>query len=509
MLLHQQFIKIARANRKKLAFIDRSTGRRLTYGRCLTASLILADKLGRYRDDYIGVMLPTSAGCALTVLATVLIGKVPVMINYSTGAETNARYAQQRCRFQTIVTSRVLLEKIDCPLIEGMVLIEDLLNSVSLIEKIGAIIKSLLPSRMIMHIVHSGKCDDTVVVLFTSGSEKSPKGVELTHRNISTNALSAIKLFNLESDDIVLAILPLFHVFGYMTNLWLPLIVGMTIVSYANPLEFKNVARIIREEKPTLLVGTPFFLSGYLKQSKQGDFSSLNAVIVGADKLPAWLSKAYKEIHSVDLYEGYGTTETSPVISGNHPAAYRPGSVGQPFPDVQVRIVDIVSGKDLPAGSEGKLLVKGDLVMKGYFDDVEETAIRIENGWYETGDMALIDDDGYIWHRGRLKRFVKIGGEMISLVRVESELEKLLPADVECCVVELPDARKGAVIVVAINKEIDQKIMAVNLAGVLPSLAVPKKYVILEALPKMGSGKIDFRKTTMLVQQKLGNQVNT
>jgi acyl-[acyl-carrier-protein]-phospholipid O-acyltransferase/long-chain-fatty-acid--[acyl-carrier-protein] ligase len=508
MLLHQQFVRIAKAHKKKLAFIDRSTGRRLTYGRSLVAALILSRKLRRYRDTYIGIMVPTSAGCALAILATLFAGKVPVMINYSTGAETNARFAQQRCGFRRIITSRALLEKINCQKVDGMVFLEDILGAVSIVDKVAAASRAAMPTAVLLKSVYGGVEDDTAVILFTSGSEKMPKGVELSHRNIASNVTTAAERFELGSDDVMMSVLPLFHVFGQSINLWLPLVLGMTNVTYGNPLEFKNVARIIKEEQPTMLVGTPFFLAGYLKQSGTGYFSSLRLVVAGADKVPDWLRSAFSEQQDIQLLEGYGATETSPVISVNIPGENRPGSVGRPLPGVQVRIVGVDSGAELPIGREGKILVKGDLVMKGYFDDLEETSLRVEDGWYETGDMGLIDEDGYLWHKGRLKRFVKIGGEMVSLVLVESVLESLLPEGVECCVVEIPDARKGANLAVAVSGKVDEKHLIAALAKQLPPVAVPRKFVVLEELPKMGSGKVDFRSTTVMVQEILSGNTS-
>jgi acyl-[acyl-carrier-protein]-phospholipid O-acyltransferase/long-chain-fatty-acid--[acyl-carrier-protein] ligase len=508
MLLHQQFIKVAKANRNKLAFIDRSTGRRLTYGRSLIAALILSRKLRRYRDTYIGVMVPTSAGCALTILAALFAGKVPVMINYSTGAETNARFAQQRCGFRRIITSRALLEKIGCQKVDGMVFLEEILEKVGTIDKLAAAARAAMPAPLLQKSIFGGVEDDSAVILFTSGSEKMPKGVELSHRNIASNVTTAAERFQLGSEDVMMSVLPLFHVFGQSINLWLPLVLGMTNVTYGNPLEFKNVARIIKEEQPTMLVGTPFFLAGYLKQSGTGDFSSLRLVVAGADKVPDWLRSAFQEQQGIQLLEGYGATETSPVISVNLPEENRPGSVGRPLPGVQVRIVGVDTGDEMPVGSEGKILVKGDLVMKGYFDDLEETSLHIKDGWYETGDMGLIDEDGYLWHKGRLKRFVKIGGEMVSLVLVESVLESLLPDGVECCVVEIPDARKGANLAVAVSASVDQKKLISDLAKKLPPVAVPRRFVELDELPKMGSGKIDFRSTTVMVQEQLAENAS-
>jgi acyl-[acyl-carrier-protein]-phospholipid O-acyltransferase/long-chain-fatty-acid--[acyl-carrier-protein] ligase len=503
MLLHQEFIKFARQYPGKLAIIDRTTEKKVTYAKALIASLILAGKFRRIHDGFIGIMIPTSAGCMLSVLGVLMAGKVPVMINYSTGAANNAEYAQKKCGFKTIITSKALLEKIGCRLVSGMVFIEDIMEEIGAIDKVQALIKSRLPLGLLLKSVHQGDLDDNVVILFTSGSEKDPKAVQLTHRNIGSNVNDIGKILFVSSADIMLANLPLFHVFGFNIDFWLPLLNGMTIVSYANPLDFKKICTIIREEKVSLMVGTPSFFAGYLRQSDPGDFSSLRVAVAGADKTPDFLRKGFMEKHGFELCEGYGATETSPVVSANVPGANKPGSIGKLLPSVRVKIVDINSGDELPSGSEGKILVKGDLVMKGYFDDIEETSLRIKDGWYETGDMGIMDEEGYLWHCGRLKRFVKIGGEMVSLVRIETVLLSLLPAGDDCCVVEVPDSLKGARIIAALNKPVNEKKLLKAMAGELPNIALPKQFVVLADFPKMGSGKIDFRTITELVRQQL------
>ncbi|MFQ5994315.1 MAG: AMP-binding protein [Acidiferrobacterales bacterium] len=503
MLLHHEFVKIAKTKGQKLAFIDRSTNRRISYSRALLGAMILARRIRRYPDGYIGIMVPNSAGCALSILATLMAGKIPVMINYSTGAEQNARYAQSKCGFKTIITAHALLNKIECATIDGMVFLENIMREIGLLEKLAALIKTHLPTGALLRTLREGRANDTIVILFTSGSEQEPKAVELTHCNIGSNVNAARQVFDFHEDDIVLAVLPLFHVFGLTTNLWLPLILGLTIVTYGNPLEFKTVSRIIVEEKPTILIATPYFLMGYLKQSAAAEFASLRVVVAGADKTPDWLRAAYEEQHGVCVFEGYGATETSPVISVNLPGANRPGSVGKPLPGVQVKIVDINEGQALSRGEEGKILVKGDLVMKGYLGDIEETVLRIEDGWYETGDMGVLDQEGYLWHRGRLKRFIKVGGEMVSLVAVENILQQILPDDVESCVVEVPDSKKGASIAVALTRDVDQRQTLGALRRRLPAIALPRHFVVFEELPKMGSGKIDFRQTAVLVMERL------
>jgi acyl-[acyl-carrier-protein]-phospholipid O-acyltransferase/long-chain-fatty-acid--[acyl-carrier-protein] ligase len=503
MLLHQEFIKIAKQYPGKLAIIDRTTDKKVTYSKALIASLILAGKFRKYHDGFIGIMIPTSAGCMLSILGVLMAGKVPVMINYSTGAASNAEYAQKKCGFRTIIASKALLEKIGCRVVSGMVFIEDIMEELGAADKIKALLKSKLPLIILLKSIHQGDPDDNLVILFTSGSEKDPKAVQLTHRNIGSNVMDIAKVLTVTSADIMLANLPLFHVFGHNVDFWLPLLFGMTIVSYANPLEYKKVCTIVREEKVSLMVGTPSFFSGYLRQSEPGDFSSLRVAVAGADKTPDSLRAGFIEKHNLELCEGYGTTETSPVVATNLPDANKPGSVGRVLPSVRVKIVDISSGEVLPPGSEGKILVKGDLVMKGYFDDIEETSLRVKDGWYETGDMGLMDEEGYLWHRGRLKRFVKIGGEMVSLVKIESVLLELLPEGVDCCVVEVPDSLKGARIVVALTAEVNEKKVLRAMADELPNIALPKQFVVLDEFPKMGSGKIDFRTITELVRQRL------
>ncbi len=316
-------------------------------------------------------------------------------------------------------------------------------------------------------------------------------------------------MLKLYESDIILANLPYFHVFGLTVTLWTPLYYGMTIVSYANPLEYKTICNIIREEKPTVMVGTPSFLWGYLRKSEAGDFKSLRLIVSGADKCPDTLREEFLKKHGINVYEGYGTTETSPVISTNTPDNNKPGSVGKVLPGVKIRIENYETGEECAVGEMGRIMVKGDLVMKGYLNDFEETSMRIRHGWYDTGDMGYIDEDGFLWHSGRLKRFVKIGGEMISLVKVEDVLEKLLPQDVACSIVEVPDALKGVKIIAAVTKKIDERKILKLMSEHLPNIALPKQFIVVEDLPKMGSGKIDFRSVTEIVQNKLKNSKAT
>jgi acyl-[acyl-carrier-protein]-phospholipid O-acyltransferase/long-chain-fatty-acid--[acyl-carrier-protein] ligase len=496
---------MAKKHAKKFAIIDKTTGKNVTYSRALIGTLILCSKFKKYDEGFIGIMIPTSAGCALATVGALMSGRRPVMINYSTGAEDNAKYAQKKCKFKTIITSRTLLEKINCPVIEGMVLIEDIMEGVTTGDKLKAALKTKLPVNMILNTIHKGDENDTAAILFTSGSEKDPKAVQLTHRNIASNIENFGAYVKISESDILLANLVFFHVFGLTVNLWVSFYYGMTMVSYANPLDFQTISTIAREEKPTIMVGTPSFFWGYLHKSDPGDFKTLRLMVAGADKCPDALREGYMNKHGVTLLEGYGATETSPVISVNSLEFNRPGSTGKVIPGVQVRIESFETGETCKIREVGKILVKGDSVMKGYYDDPELTADALVDGWYNTGDMGYFDEDGYLWHAGRFKRFVKIGGEMVSLVKVENTLEKFLPVGVSCCVVEVSDEKKGAAIIATVTIEVNKTEILKKMGDELPNIALPKQFVVIKDLPMMGTGKIDFRSVTRIVQEIINN----
>jgi acyl-[acyl-carrier-protein]-phospholipid O-acyltransferase/long-chain-fatty-acid--[acyl-carrier-protein] ligase len=491
---------MAKKHAKKLAVIDKTTGKNVTYSRALIGALILSSKFKKYDEGFIGIMIPTSAGCALATVGALMSGRMPVMINYSTRAEESAKYAQKKCKFKTIITSKALLEKISCPVIDGMIMIEDIMESVTTGEKLKAALKTKLPVNMILNSIHKGDENDTVAILFTSGSEKDPKAVQLTHLNISSNIINFGGYVKLSDSDIILSNLVFFHIFGLTVNLWVPFYYGMTMVTYANPLDFQTISRIARDEKPTLMVGTPSFFRGYLQKSEPGDFKSLRLMVAGADKCPDSLREGFMNKHGVTLLEGYGATETSPVISVNSHEFNRPGSTGKVIPGVQVRLVNFETGEECKTREVGKIFVKGDSVMKGYYDDPELTADALVDGWYNTGDMGFFDEDGFLWHAGRFKRFAKIGGEMVSLVKVENTLEKFLPSGVACCVVEVSDEKKGSYIIATVSTEVNKTEILRKMMNELPIIALPRQFIVIKELPMMSTGKIDFRSVTKIVQ---------
>ncbi|MDD4309103.1 MAG: AMP-binding protein [Candidatus Cloacimonetes bacterium] len=501
--LHQRFIQTAKKHSKRMAVYDKATNKDYTYGKMLIASLILKHHIGSIKGKYVGILLPTSMGCMLAVLGTLMNGKIPVMINYATGAIENSRYAREKCQFKTILTSKKLLEKLNLEPIDHMVFVEDILASVTTLSKLKAALISKLPLSVILNLLHKGTPDEISVILFTSGSEKEPKAVQLSHRNILHNVNAIPTLVHLDHNDVFMSILPMFHVFGLTVDFWLPLLLGASMVTYPNPLEYKTVSDFARSYKATFIAATPSFFYGYMQKSTPGDFATVRIAIAGADKLPDKVYDGFLKKHGIPIYEGYGATETSPVISTNYPGIHKLGSIGKPIPGVQLRIVDVNTDKILGNNEEGKIIVKGDLVMEGYLHDLEETSLRIRNGWYDTGDIGIMDDDGYLWHRGRLKRFVKVGGEMVSLVKVEDVLSRLLPENVICCVVDVPNPTKGSDVVAAVaTGDFDMHKILKQLKKELPSIAVPRQFYVIEDIPMMASGKVNFRAVETICREK-------
>ncbi|MBN2789582.1 MAG: AMP-binding protein [Candidatus Delongbacteria bacterium] len=489
MSIHSKFVEVASKNKKKIAIIDNTTGQVYTYGKLLIASLLLSSIVKKKKDEFIGIMLPKTAGAFITTFAVLFSGKVPVMINYSTGADKNIIYAKKKGRFRHVITSRKFIEKIGLKPKEDMLFLEDIISTVSIIKKISALIKFFIPKLFIA----KKSPDDIIALLFTTGSEKEPKAVMLSHDNIFSNVEAIQKEFFIDNNDIFTGVLPIFHIFGLTTSLFLPMLSGAAVNTFANPLEYETVAKGIKNNKCTIITATPTFMRGYSQKSQAGDFSSLRLVIAGGDKLNKNIKDSFMNKHGIEILEGYGTTETSPVISVNRVDNNKFGSIGQPLPGVNVKIVDINTDEEVPTGVEGKIYVKGRLVMKGYYDDLEETALHIHQGWYDTGDIGIMDEDGFLWHRGRLRRFVKIAGEMISLVAVENAVEKYLEDDQLCCAVEIPHVTKGAEIIVATTSDINEKELKKKLSKELPPISVPKRILYFKELPVMGNGKVNFR----------------
>jgi acyl-[acyl-carrier-protein]-phospholipid O-acyltransferase/long-chain-fatty-acid--[acyl-carrier-protein] ligase len=354
------------------------------------------------------------------------------------------------------------------------------------------------------------KVEDLATVIFSSGSTGDAKGVMLTHGNIAANAESVIQAIDPVPSDRLLGILPFFHSFGYTVTLWLPLQVGASTVYHPNPLQAREIGELCRTQHCTIFLSTPTFLRSYVRRCEPADFASIRILVCGAEKLPLALAKEFKEKFGVLPLEGYGCTELSPVATVNVPdwqegsqrqVGNKPGTIGQPLPGVAARIVHRETRAPLPAGQEGLLLIAGANVMKGYLGRDDLTQQKIQDCWYVTGDLARIDEDGFITITGREERFAKVGGEMVPLEKVEDELQEILGGNEKlCAVTAIPDSKKGERLIVMhlpLPDGMTPKDLCKRLSERgLPNIYVPSQrdFIQVATLPILGSGKLDLKK---------------
>lgn len=502
--LADAFVNTARSNWSDPAVND-TTGKSATYGQLLTGALLVKQRLQPKLDGVnIGVLLPPSTAGFTANIALSLLGKVPVNLNYTASKDAFAS-ALDQADIRCVVTSKKVLEKLpELPMPKQIILLEEVMNGLGGLEKLTALLAARLAPRTMLC---SGRPnpDDTATIIFSSGSTGTPKGVMLSHHNILSNIESLRAVFQPDQHDRVAAVLPLFHSLGFTGTLWLPLLSGFSSACHSNPLEATQVVKLVRNEKATILIATPTFLSAYLRKADPEDFKSLRLVITGAEKLKTDLANAFEEKFGLRPLEGYGATELSPVISLNIPdveiggirqKGQLPGSVGRPIPGVAVRITDPDSGEALADGKPGLIEVAGPNLMTGYLGKPEETAKVIRVGWYNTGDIGYINDEGFVVITDRLARFSKIGGEMIPHGAVEERLLAALGAtEPLLAVTAVPDEKKGERIAVVFDQtRLDEgQIKQAIEQAELPNLWKPSLLVAAEAIPMLGSGKLDLK----------------
>ncbi|MGB4598989.1 MAG: acyl-[ACP]--phospholipid O-acyltransferase [Trichlorobacter sp.] len=502
--LADAFVNTARSNWRQPAVND-TTGKGVTYGRLLTGALLVKDRLKPVLSgDNVGVLLPPSVAGFTANIALTLLGRVPVNLNYTASKEAFASSLEQ-AGISCVVTSKKVLERLpDLAMPERIILLEELMTGLGAFEKLKALTAGRLAPRAALCESRPSP-DDTATIIFSSGSTGSPKGVMLSHHNILSNIESLRAVFQPDQHDRVAAVLPLFHSLGFTGTLWLPLLSGFSAACHSNPLEATQVIKLVRNEKASILITTPTFLSAYLRKADPVDFKSLRLVITGAEKLKSELANAFEEKFGLRPLEGYGATELSPVISLNIPdveiggirqKGHLPGSVGRPIPGVAIRIVDPESSELLADGQPGLIEVAGPNLMTGYLGRPEETARVIRNGWYNTGDIGCINDEGFVVITDRLARFSKIAGEMIPHGAVEERLlTALASTDLLLAVTAVPDEKKGERIAVVFDQtQLDQARVkqAIEQAD-LPNLWKPSLLVAAEAIPLLGSGKLDLK----------------
>jgi acyl-[acyl-carrier-protein]-phospholipid O-acyltransferase / long-chain-fatty-acid--[acyl-carrier-protein] ligase len=518
MTLPELFFNDMRRDPFSLCVAD-STGRKLSRLKTFIGAYALAQKLRSTLKDekHVGVFLPPSAGGAIVNVALSILRKVVVNLNY-TASRDCLKHAVEQCGMRYCLTSRLMLEKLQVQSPAEPIFVDDLVKEVKGIDRLLALLVVAFPSRTFAHRMIFGSWknldnNELATIVFTSGSTGLPKGVMLTHANIASNLGGLYQIFHIQPGDGIMGVLPFFHSFGYTATLWFPLVGGMFAVYHTNPLDAQVVGEMTRGYRPTILIATPTFLSSYTRRCEKEDFASLHYVVVGAEKLKSTITRAFEDKFGIMPLEGYGCTELSPVVSINlpdfrehdvHQKAQKRGTIGLPLPGIAVRIVDPDTLERLGPGQEGLLLIKGGNVMKGYLGDPKKTAEVIKDGWYQTGDIAYLDMDGFITITDRLSRFSKIAGEMVPHMRVEDAIHSHLNAAEQVCVVaSVPDEKKGEKLVVLTAAELDpSKIIEGLRAAGLPNLWVPeaKMFFKIDAIPLLGSGKLDLAAVKQLAQ---------
>ncbi len=516
----ESFIETARRHPLRLAMADMRTPK-LKFFSALVKTIFLARRLRpAWKDQQtIGVLLPPSIGGAMVNLAAMLAGKISVNLNYTASNAVVGSCAEQS-GLKTTITSRTFLEKIKVQPPGTPIYLEDLAEKPRTGEKVFAFCAALFFSAGAIERVAGNKgrtkLDDVATIIFSSGSTGDPKGVLLSHYNIASNVEQLNQVFMLHKDDRILGILPFFHSFGFTGTLCLTSAAGIGVVYHPSPLDSRTIGALVSQYRVTMLLATPTFLQAYTRRCAPEDFGSLRFVMAGAEKLPARVSEAFEDHFGIRPLEGYGCTECSPVVAVNtmdfRAASFRQvgakrGSIGHPLPGIVLRTVDPETQAVQPLNQPGLLLVRGPNVMQGYLNRPEKTAEVLQNGWYNTGDIAAIDEDGFVRITDRLSRFSKIGGEMVPHIKIEDKLQEIAAAPEQVFVVTaVPDERKGERLIVlhTLEEEALKECLARFAEADLPALWKPRpdQFRRIEAMPYLGTGKLDLRRV-----KELGNEL--
>jgi len=501
--LFEALLNAQRVNGRKQLIAEDVERNPIGYGRFVLGSLVLGRQLAPLtrKGEYVGVMLPNSVGAVVAFFALQAFGRVPAMLNFSTGTK-NMIAALTAARIKTVLTSRRFVETARMTeTVESLgahaeiIYLEDLKDRISVVDRVWGAISSPF-ARSIHKRLRIGP-DDPAVVLFTSGSEGTPKGVVLSHANLLANRYQLAARIDFNPTDIVFNALPIFHSFGLTGGTLLPILSGIKTFLYPSPLHFRIVPALVYDTDATIMFGTDTFLAGYARVAHPYDFYSVRYVFAGAEKVKEETRKTWADKFGLRILEGYGATETSPILSTNTPIHFKPGTVGRFMPGIEHRL-EPVPGID----DGGKLIVSGPNIMLGY--------LRAENpgvleppvdGRYDTGDIVSIDAEGFVTIQGRVKRFAKIAGEMVSLSAVEGYANAVWPGHMHA-VISVPDARRGEQLVLVTDKPDADRDDLLNYAKDqgIAELMVPKTIHAVDEIPVLGTGKVDYVEIMELLQ---------
>lgn len=496
--------------------IGDSTGTTLSGRDLLVRTLALRRYLLRevfaQNEARVGVFLPPTVPAVAANLAIALADRVAVNLNYTVNSAMLAQCCQT-AGLKHVITSRKFLEKVGLDVGCPTVFLEDIKDKITIGDKLSALLNVRLRSAQGLHRLlnlHYKTHADTLTIIFTSGSTGVPKGVVLSGGNVTSNVIGIDDTIHLNDRDVVLGILPFFHSFGYTIALWAGMTLPCSVVYHYSPLDARQIGKLAEDFKTSVLLATPTFLRSYLRRVEPQQFKTLEVVVLGAEKMPLDLADEFEQKFGTRPVEGYGTTELSPLVSVNvpecragaaGPSKIREGSVGIPMVNVDARIVSIEDDQPMPIGETGLLEIRGPNVMQGYLDQPELTAQVMHDEWYRTGDVAHLDNEGFIHITGRLSRFSKIGGEMVPHIKIEDTLSELVGPNEDgskrVAVTAVTCEKRGERIVVlhtTLPLSKSDLLAKSKLAG-LPNLFLPSEdsFVAVEAIPMLGSGKLDLK----------------
>ena len=512
--LAEECVRGLKRRRFSTAVIDGIDNSELSRAKLLGAAAALSRFLRKeFSDPRIAIVLPAGKGSMVANLAVTLAGKVAVDLNFTAGRTANES-ACKRADLRVAITATQFMERVkDFPWPQRILKLDELMPRLKSRILFWWMMSIFAPTRLLLRLLQVPKRGghSEAVLLFTSGSSGEPKGVVLSHRNIVGNVSQFRELLDAKKEDAILASLPFFHSFGSTVTLWYPLIEGVRIVTYPNPLEVAKNAALIEKYKLTLLLATPTFLRGYLRKAEPQQLRTLRLVITGAEKLPLDLAKAFEDRFNQHVFEGYGLTETSPVVSVNLPdpqptksgeqvqPSSRLGSVGKMAPGIAAEIREPENDRKLSLHETGMVWFRGANIFEGYLHDEKRTADVLQDGWFKTGDVGRFDEDGFLYIEGRLSRFSKIGGEMVPHEAVEQKIIDLLGFSGKderlVAIVGVQDESKGEALILLAAVDVDLAQLRDKLrdAGV-PNLWIPKKVCRVDSIPVLASGKLDLKK---------------